>query len=231
MRIMDAPLRAAVAAAGGRAPFFRALGMKGRPAWRRVPQDRVFDVARVTGLEPEQLRPDLADWIALEGERRAEAAQRQARIAAARRSPPLVVDAGLVDLTWCLGAMRFVGARRGLSAGEVHHGGGRPAQAARSYAMALAKVVGRARSVAIAGVFGCARQNVDNATERYLRARDGDDPDEFLLGPDGEARVLARDVNRLRRAKAADETLWDVEAEFEAFIAGEAPAEPERKRA
>lgn len=238
---MDAGLQAAVVAAGGARKLARALGLKepGLP-WATVPQDRVFQVARAAGVPPEQLRPDLADWIEIETERR-QLAQDGAVLSLAtageaieRRWDGPTIEEGVVDLLTTLAAIWFVARLRGLKVPQVYSGAGRAEQSARAFAMGLAKVVGRARSTNIAQVFDVSRQNVDNATERYLRARDGDDPDDFITGQfsDGAPRVLERGANRLRHAKSADESLWPIEERFAAFIGGDPDQlpQPERRR-
>jgi hypothetical protein len=128
-----------------------------------------------------------------------------------------------VDLLIALAACRFVADRRRLGMAQVLAGEARHHAGSRALAMALAHTVGRASSETVARLYGCSRQNVDNASERFLRARDGDDPDDFV---DGAAKVIER--GRLRRAKVADQALWALERDFAAIIAGE-PAE--RKRA
>lgn len=238
---MDAPLRQAIACFGSVTAFFRAVGAPGRPDWRRVPQSRVFDVARLTGIAPQVLRPDLAAWIAEEALRRERAAaagvdslQALGRAVEHRWDGP-DIEEGLVDLWASLASVHFVARKRGLKAQQVYAGRTAGEEAARAYAMALAKVVGRARSTHIANVFQCSRQNVDNAAERYLRARDGDDPEDFIRRqfPDGAPRVYEPGSNRLRRAKAATAGLWEDQVAFERFLTGEdmAPALPERRRA
>lgn len=240
---MDEPLREAVRRSGGRAPFFRRLGLKARPHWRTTPAERVFEVAKISGLQPAHLRPDLADWLAAESERRAQAEAGPgltlpdlAESLADRWDGPSL-DAGLTDLWATFASVMFVARERRLKVQAVCYGKGAAAEAARTYAMALAHVVGRASSTNVANVFGCARQNVDNASERYLRSRDGDDPEDHIKGQfsDGRPRVLEIGSNRLRLAKGADPALWDAQQRFETFLRGEdlaAPTlTPERKRA
>lgn len=227
--IMDAPLRAAVERIGGRAPFFRALGLKNRPAWRTTPRGRVFQVAQLAGVAPDQLRPDLKDWIAREVARQLVAASAEARIDG-KAAPP---DGGLTDLWACTCAAAFVARLCGFTEAQVIHGQGRPEMAARAHAMALSKLVGRARAANVAGFFGCSRQNVDNATERYVRARDGDDPDDYIAGVQGGPRVWEAGTNRLRPAREAREELWGQERDYEAVVAGDNSRLPrhERRRA
>lgn len=233
------PLQQALEIAGGQAALARKLGI-GRQAvnrWTEVPKDRLFAVAEATGLPPATLRPDLADWIAREEIRRACAVLRHADLgqAVTDRWDGPGIEEGMVDLFSSLGAAWFVARLRGLKPGQLYSGESKAEEAARAYAMALAKIVGRARSTNIANVFGCSRQNVDNAAERYLRARDGDDPEDYIRGqfPDQAPRVFEPGSNRLRRAKAAKDGMWDAERRFEAFLTGETSTlpEPERKRA
>ena len=57
----DPGLSKAVERAGGVNALARALGLAGASVaqWRRVPPARLAEVARVTGLSPAELRPDL----------------------------------------------------------------------------------------------------------------------------------------------------------------------------
>lgn len=226
----DAPLQAAIQRMGGQKPFFRALGLRGQPAWTRVPQGRVFQVSDLCDMAPETLRPDLADWIASERARHAEQAERFAQIGeAVDRRATAALPQTLLDLWSTMTAIQFVASSKGLRVWQVCGGQARQEQAARAYAMALAKVVGRASSTTIAAIFGCARQNVDNATERYIRARDGDDPEDYLDGLE-EPRVW--EASRLRRPKQGSDALWAAEQRYAALLRGETftPRE-ERKRA
>ncbi len=130
----------------------------------------------------------------------------------------------MVDLLTTLSAVYFVARRRKLEMGAVLYGQAKPEEAARSRAMALAAVVGRVSSTAIAGVFGCSRQNVDNVTLRYQRARDGDDPDD-LVDVDDEGEEHRRDHiverGRLRRAKGeGDPAIWAEQTKFTAVLEG-----------
>lgn len=239
---IDAGLARAMAAAGGLRALFRALALE-RPNWKRVPQGRVFQVALLTGIDPLQLRPDLAEWIGKETLRRSFAAAqggvnlKALGAAVEHRWDGPSIEEGLVDLWSSLAAAFYVCRKRGLKAQQLYGGESKAEEAARAYAMALAKVVGRARSTHIAGVFGCSRQNVDNAAERYLRARDGDDPEDYIRGqfPADAPRVWEPGTNRLRRAKAAQDGLWDAEVEFSRFCSGERlavdPPAPGRRRA
>lgn len=230
----DQGLTAAIAGAGGVSRLARELGVRRQSIqWTRVPQHRLFDVSRISGVPPATLRPDLADWIGGETARRRMALARS-RFSLVRaavdhgRHPdtPRCEDELAIDVLTALAAVRFVAAERSLSQAQVMVGETRPQGAARALAMALAHVCGRAKSPAIAGLFGTSRQNVDNASERYLRARDGDDPDDFLAAGDGGPRVIER--GRVRRAKAAVDALWDLEARFLALIQPPEPAERRR---
>lgn len=230
----DAGWQRAVEAAGGIRALARAVGVQRQAVqnWLRVPQDRVFQVARLTGLAPALLRPDLADWIVQErGRQRWEAARETFSLV--RAAVPIALPAGRasldqlsVDLLTTLAAVRFVAGERELAIGLVIAGRRRPEMGARSWAMGLAHVGAGASSTVVGGFFGTSRQNIDNAAERYLRARDGDDPDDFILGNDGRERVIER--GRLRPAKAAALDLWAAETRFKALLEG--PGET-RKRA
>jgi DNA-binding transcriptional regulator YdaS (Cro superfamily) len=61
MANMDEGLKAAIKAAGGVRPLARKLGISVSAfcAWKRVPADRILQVEAVTGVDREQLRPDL----------------------------------------------------------------------------------------------------------------------------------------------------------------------------
>jgi hypothetical protein len=110
----------------------------------------------------------------------------------------------------------------------VSRGKSRVDEAARALAMGLALVAGRARATNIAGVLGVSRQNVDNAAERYLRARDGDDPEDFIGGGNTDGRgERVFEAGRLRLARAADPHLWALQRRYEAFVeTGLAPSPP-----
>lgn len=239
MTAADPGLAAAIAAAGSRYALAKVLGVSRAAAhkWTRVPRGRLFQAAQLTGLAPEALRPDLADWIAGELARieravRGDGGVADLAAAIARRWQGPGVDVGLVDLWSTMAAVMFTARERGLKPQAVYVGKTKADESARAYAMALAHVVGRASSTNVAGVFQVSRQNVDNASERYIRARDGDDPDDHIQGqfPDQAPRVFEIGSNRLRRAKTGDPALWEAQRRFEAFVAGEATP-PERKRA
>lgn len=239
---MDAPLQAAVARAGGRRPFFRALGGTSRAAWTTTPKERLFDVARISGMDPRELRPDLVDWIDAEILRR-EFAEAGGGAAIADLAESLesrwdgpVIAPAITDLWASFASVMWVARERRMTVQRVCYGVDEAAQEARAYAMALAHVAGRASSTNVANVFGCTRQNVDGASARYQRARDGDDADDHIQGqwPDGKARVLELASNRLRLAKGPDPQLWAAEVRFEKFLRGEDLAvtpEPRRARA
>lgn len=192
---------------------------------RRIPRGRLFEFAAAFGIDPLEARPDLAEWIEAERARRAsaDAALPELGQAVERRWDAPAIEAGLVDLWTALAAILFVSRQRDILVQLVYRGKGRQSEAARAYAMALAKVVGRASSTHIAGVFRCSRQNVDNAAERYLRARDGDDPEDYIKGqfPDQIPRVWEVGTNRLRPAKVAQDGLWEEERQFEALLTGQ----------
>lgn len=233
----DQGLVLAIDGARGVRPLARGVG---RPAscvsrWRKVPRDLVFKVAAVSGVAAEDIRPDLAGWIKAERERdwmeraRARFAIRTgfeggtAKVKSARdHAAPDGRTMDLLDLGLITAAMRFVAAERGLTVqaiiGAARGGAGgspTPEQSARSWAMALAVNVGRVNSETVAGLMGVSRQAVDNAAERYLRARDGDDVEEAEDG-----KVIER--GRARRVKEADPALWDAERRFVGQLAGEA---------
>lgn len=211
----DAGLQLAIAACGSVNELARRLGYGRRRVgqWHRVPADQVLAVARVSGVDAEELRPDLAAWIERE-ERirwRARAAERLAALAIGAvpgRAPDLTIEDGLRDLFVVMAAVEFAARERKVGAGRIWVGKKREEESARSYAMGLALVVARAAATSIAGVFDCTRQNVENAGERYLRARDGDDAEDL----DAEGRVIER--GRLRHAKAGDPALAAAEARF-----------------
>lgn len=229
-------LMLALEKAGGVRALGRGLGLAPQSVsgWPRVPRARLFEVARVTGLDPEQVRPDLADWIKAERDRQWLERARQrfalrngfagatAKVKSARdHAAPDGRTMDLLDLGLITAAVRFVAAERGLTVsaiiGAARGGaGGSPTaeQSARSWAMALAVVAGRVNSETVAGLMGVTRQAVDNAAERYLRAREGDDAEDAEDG-----KVIER--GRARRVKSADPALWDAERRFVAQLAGE----------
>lgn len=236
-RERDAGMRRVIDHFGSLEKTALALGVTRQGLKRRVPQKRLFQLENITGIAAEQLRPDLAGWIeARRDEQRAErmalARSRFSLVAAAAGRPPTpsripsADDEFAMDVLTAIAAARFVAADRGFAPAAVLAGLAREEQGARALAMALAHVVGRAKSATIGAMFGTTRQNVDNASERYLRARDGDDPDDWIArGPDGKPRVMER--GRVRRAKSASAELWDLADRFALYL----DPEPERKRA
>lgn len=217
----DEGLRLAVAACGGIAPLARRLELKRSTVsmWRTTPQAHLFAIAKASGIDAEDLRPDLAGWIRLEEKRRwrARAAERLAAVAIGAlpgRPPAAETEEGLRDLLVVQAAVSFAARERGVGSGRLWTGTRRPEESARAYAMALALVAARVPATAIAAVFGCTRQNVENAGERYLRARDGDDEDD----QDEDGRVIER--GRLRHAKAGDPALAAAETRFLELLDG-----------
>lgn len=200
--------------------------------WRRVPRDRLFEVAAATGLDPEAIRPDLKDVIEAERKRRwFERARERFAVTSGLGGGTAVVRSqdkpdprslDLLDLGLVTAALRFAAEDRGLTVRAVigaptGGAGGTPSpeQSARSLGMALAVVVGRVNAETVAAVVGVTRQAVDNACARYLRARDGDDPDDVEDG-----KVIER--GRPRAAKGASDTVWEAERRFVARLAGDA---------
>lgn len=218
----DAGLQLAIDKAGGVVALARRLGVKHQNLkWRTAPRGKVFAIAKAAGVRPEEVRPDLADWLRVQ-ERTALLDRARARFGIAG---PAVIKSveepnGAVVEVFELGvvvfAMRFAAAERAMDLrclwSAEHHG--QAAQSARAYGMALAAVAGRVSTTTIAAVAGGSRQNVDNAAARYLRARDGDAED---AGDDG--RVIER--GRVRRAKQPDDALWAAERRFLEGLAGE----------
>jgi hypothetical protein len=60
-RITNPGLKAAIEAAGGMRLLAERLGIRWEAVqrWERVPAERLIQVARLTGIQPEILRPDL----------------------------------------------------------------------------------------------------------------------------------------------------------------------------
>jgi hypothetical protein len=218
----DAGLQLAITSAGGLSALARKLDMKPNYlGWTRVPPGWLFAVAKASGVDPEKIRPDLAVWIAEEKRRQwmARARERHSLVLAAtgRRKMAIVgPEQELVDMLVAMAAMRYAAEASGLRIPEIVHGRKRPQMAARSWAMALAHVVGRASTTAIGALYTTSRQNADNACERYLRARDGDDPEDFLQDVDGPARVMER--GRSRPVKTGNRDLVAHEQRFLALI-------------
>jgi hypothetical protein len=210
----------------------RAAGVRKQSVteWRRVPREHVFAVAAAAGVEPEELRPDLAAWVEAERERKWMERARErfaistgmqggtATVRSIERPDPRTLD--LLDLGLVMAALRFVARERRLKVPAILAApiGGTmkrtPEQSARSWAAALAVVVGRVNSETVAGVVGLTRQAVDNATERYLRRRDGDDPE--LI--DAEGWVWER--GRRRVPKQGDPEAWAAQRRFVKQLAG-----------
>lgn len=228
----DAGLRLAIQSAGGVRPLARKVGVRPQSlgGWRRAPRARLFEVAKAAGVEPEAVRPDLADWIKAERDRQwmdrararfgisADPKARAVEVWTQTDGRPGVVTMDVLDLGVVVAAARFAATERGLTVDQVLRapvggagGAPTPEQAARSYAASLAVVVGKVGARVVAGVLGLTRQAVEKAAERYLRSRDGDDQDE------GET-VMER--GRLRRAKSADDGLWAAERRFLGQLAG-----------
>jgi hypothetical protein len=207
----DGGMQLALDAAGGRSALARRMSLpRQNVKWATCPKDKLFDVARAAGVEPEKIRPDLVDWIRIERQRllleRARAKfglSGPAKITTPDTPMPAIVEVFELGLT--VAALRFAAQERGLQLHQVLKGADQPTQSARAYGMALAHVVGRVSSTSVAMVVGCSRQNVENAAHRYERARDGDDEAEG-------GRVIER--GRVRRAKAANDDLWAAERRF-----------------
>ncbi|WP_303831434.1 transcriptional regulator [Asticcacaulis taihuensis] len=216
---------AAVRAAGGHRALARKLGISQASVsgWRQVPEDRVFEIERVTGVPAERLRPDLVSSIRItrQGQMLAKARERSgligfsARAQGARTGGKKPFD--IFDLGIVAAAVRFAASARDLHGPAVMHGEGPEERSARAYGMALAHVVGRVSSTVVAQVLGSTRQNVENAAERYLRARDGDDPDD-VQGSWEAGYVIER--GRRRRPKSGDEQLWADEQRFLEWLTG-----------
>jgi hypothetical protein len=212
------------AAAGGLRALARGLCVSKSAVaeWATVPQRRLFAVAAVTGLDPAVIRPDLADWVAAEKLRRRKtlAFERFGLARVAFGLEPLAPQAAnledplLIDLVRLFAACRVVSRHRALPINEVLAGRAPGQRSARALACAIAKVAGEASSSNLAVLVGFSRQNVDNAAERYLRACDGDDPEDVVAG-----RVMEN--GRLRRVKLADPALLVMEQEFAAILAGD----------
>lgn len=225
----------AIRAAGGVGQLAKLAGLS-KPSvskWNRVPRERVASIAAATGLKPEQIRPDLAafyeaererDWLARARARFSIASGLPEGATATVKARPGRPDPGtmdLLDLGLIAAALRFAAEEAGLHVraimGAPAGGAGglpTPEQTARSRGMALAVVVGRVNSETVAGLVGVSRQAVDNATERYLRQRDGDDPETVENG-----QVIER--GRRRAAKGPDQAVWDAERRFVRRLAGD----------
>lgn len=231
----DAGLALAIEHAGGVCALARRMGVSHQRVskLRRVPRGQVFAVAQAAGVDPEDVRPDLAGWIKAERDRQwMERARARFAISADAKANavevwprsdgrPGVQTMDVLDLGVIVAAARFAAAERGLTVDQVLRapiggagGAPTPEQAARSYAASLAVVTGQVGARVVAGVLGLTRQAVEKAAERYLRSRDGDDADDR----DEDDKVMER--GRLRNAKAADDGLWAAERRFLAQLAG-----------
>lgn len=225
----DQGLARAIEGAGGVRALARALGLSPSSVcrWEVAPKDLLFKIEKASGVDAAEVRPDLADWIEAERHRNWMAAARkkmglselEGAKATARRANSDAAVMDMIDLGLVVAAVRFVGQRRGLDPHAIitakggAGGAPTPEQSARSLAMGLVVTVGRVSSETVAAVMGGTRQAVDNAAERYLRSRDGDDADDMMNG-----RVIER--GRLRRAKAADESLWTLQRAFVDHLSG-----------
>lgn len=220
----DVGLQLALKAAGGVRPLGRVAGVSHVAVlkWRRIPRDRVLTVAGGLQLEALTLRPDLADWLWVQQSALAEDGVSLVTIADEidERWHGPSIDEGLLDLWATMASILFVARDKGLAVDRVCRGRRREEEAVRALAMGMALVVGRARPTNIAGVFGVTRQNVTNAAERYIRARDGDDPEDYIGGADTDGRQRVLEGSRLRIAKGADPDMWGMQQRFEAFLAG-----------
>jgi hypothetical protein len=201
--------------------------------WRRVPRELVADVARGCGLRPEDVRPDLAAVFQAERleQMRARAIERfalssgmavgTAKVTRQVGGEAATVSMDLLDLGLVMAAMRFAAEECGLSVAAVigarpgAGGAATPELSARARGAAQAVVVCRVSSAFVASLLNVSRQAVDNAAERYLRARDGDDPETVEDG-----HVIER--GRRRLAKMPDDALWAAEARFLARLEGAA---------
>lgn len=219
----------AVEGAGGVRKLAAAVGVHHSRVsrWPRVPRQHLFRVASCSGVDASDLRPDLAQWIAAreheEWLQKARVRLGMGALAGARatvRGPDTdtaIMD--VLDLGLVIAAVRFVAREKGLSTsviiGAKGGAGGAPTpeQSARTLAVGLAVTVGRVAASTVASVMGGSRQSIDNAAERYLRQRDGDDPEDMVDG-----QVVER--GRLRRAKSADDSLWSLQRRFAADLAG-----------
>jgi DNA-binding transcriptional regulator YdaS (Cro superfamily) len=58
---MEAGIRAAIKAAGGKRAFARLLGITPQAIWQwdKVPAERILEIEQVTGVARERVRPDL----------------------------------------------------------------------------------------------------------------------------------------------------------------------------
>lgn len=222
-------MQAAIDGAGGVRALARALDLSASSVcrWATVPKELVFKVAKASGVDAAEIRPDLAGWIEAEQHRdwlsrareRMGLSALEGAKAKVRRAKSDAAVMDMIDLGLVVAGVQFVSHRRGLQPYAVMTAKGgaggapTPEQSARSLAMGLVVTVGRVSSETVAAVMGGTRQAVDNAAERYLRSRDGDCADDQLDG-----RVMER--GRMRRAKTADDNLWTLQRDFIDHLAG-----------
>lgn len=173
--------------------------------WRRVPRAHLDLVARLSGLEPEAIRPDLKAEIDAEIQRRAIERARlvygsAGDVARLKGAAEAAGEAGVparvmrsFDLCVTHAALSFAASQFGVEAPALYSapfgqgGSPSPAQRARAYGLALAVVVGRIEPTAAASLVGATKQNVQNIARRYLDARDGRD---VSAGPPGGSEAL-----------------------------------------
>lgn len=231
MKVRSPRVLLACQGAGGITAVARTVGVSPSAVvrWADVPQEHLEAVSRISDIEPEVLRPDLAEWIRTR-RRRAMLTRGRERFAIAAAvavtgAAELPGEDEMIDLMLTVAAIRFTADRRGLRIGQLLFGRTKPEEAARARAMALAAIVGRASHTTIASVYGCSRQNVDNVTVRYLRARDGDDPDDLVeVDDDGEqlaadGHVIERGRRRVAKAEG-DAAILAEQARFAALLDG-----------
>ena len=224
-------LAKAVRACGSRHALADKLGINHSAVgkWRQVPEQRLAAVAAATGIAAEDLRPDLATRLRLDRQQQALNRARErfslAGATAKVKSPsqPRATAVDLFDLGLIVAGQQFAARSRGFTTSQVMGADmhGQAVKSARAYGFALAMVVGRVSSTLIANVLGTSRQNVENASERYLRARDGDeaaDWDDPAFDPSMEGHVIER--GRRRPRKSPSEQLWAAEAEFLNWLEG-----------
>ncbi|MFN4288920.1 MAG: hypothetical protein ACK4E3_10550 [Brevundimonas sp.] len=232
--VRDAGMQLAIEKCGGVRALARRLGERHqKPArWRRVPRAWVFRVADAAGVMPEDLRPDLESWIALQrAARRAELVRQRFALApgeaarvTVRRAEVTAEAMDIVDFGLILKVAEFAARQHGLPVravlAEPARGRGinaSPAQKARSHAAALCVVVARVAASRIAAVLGVSRQAVESAAESYLRQRDGDHPEDI---EDGRVAISR---TRRRAAVTARAGLWEQEVLLRRELDGGAP--------
>lgn len=225
----DKGAQKAIAGAGGVRPLARKLGLPASRVcrWSQVPKELVFEVSRLSGVDAEAIRPDLAEWIDAERHRGwlERARQRlgyggmEGATAKTKNAEGVAAVMELLDLGIIAAGVRFVAERKGLTSHAIMSAKGgaggapTPEQSARTLAMGLIVTVGRVKSDLVATIMGGSRQAVDNAAERYLRTRDGDEPEEG-----GGPMVMER--GRLRRPKVANDDLWQLQNDFVQALGG-----------